>query len=106
MGTPVMAKAKKEEVQAPRPNDHWIISEEIQINGRNVVKGTELKITGERGRFRFVKHVNNNGIEWIDVHGGKKGAESMRSFRQDRVKTVHYKNQTGHNLLQARKLAQ
>lgn len=99
-----MAKKTKEpEVEVVRPNSHWIISEEIQINGRNVVKGTELKISGERGRFRFVKHVLNGEIEWIDVHGGRKGAENMRSFRPDRVKTVHYKNKTGENLLAARK---
>ncbi len=98
-----MKKTKQVVEETPRPNAHWIISEEIQINGRNVVKGTELKISGERGRFRFVKHVNNNGIEWVDVHGGRKGAENMRSFRPDRIKTVHYKNQTGQNLLAARK---
>ena len=96
-------RTKKAEVEVIRPNSHWIISEEIQLNGRNVVKGTELKISGERGRFRFVKHVLNGDIEWIDVHGGRKGAENMRSFRPDRVKTVHYKNKTGENLLAARK---
>jgi hypothetical protein len=98
-----MAKKKQVVDDVVRPNAHWIISEEIQINGRNVVKGTELKISGERGRFRFVKHVLNGEIEWIDVHGGRKGAENMRSFRPDRVKTVHYKNKTGENLLAARK---
>lgn len=80
----------------------WIINEEIQINGRNVEPGTELKIKGERGRYRFVKQVINGSKEWIDVWGGKKGAEQMRSFRTDRVKTVHYKNQTGKNLLKER----
>jgi len=97
-----MAK-KKAVIEAPRPNDGWIISEEIQINGRNVSKGTELKISKERGRFRFVKHVVNGAKEWVDVWGGPNGMEALRSFRMDRVKTVHYKNQTGKNLLKERK---
>jgi Na+-transporting NADH:ubiquinone oxidoreductase subunit NqrF len=71
----------------------------MQINGRNVTKGTELKISGERGRFRFVQFVKTDKeIEWIDVWGGPKGAETMRSFKLDRVKRVHYKNQTVGNL--------
>jgi len=94
-----MARRKKTEtVSAPKPNDGWIIEEEIQINGRNVIKGTELKIKGERGRFRFNRRVNTGTAIWIDVWGGPKGAESMRSFREERIKTVHYKNKTDHNL--------
>lgn len=95
-----MARKKKAALDAgPRPNDSWVYKTEMQINGRNVSKGTELKISGERGRFRFVQHVtNHNGVEWIDVWGGPKGADAMRSFRIDRVKRVHYKNQTVANL--------
>jgi hypothetical protein len=51
-----------------------------------------------RGRFRFVKKVTTLTTEWIDVWGGPKGAESMRSFRLGQIKTVHYKNQTVGNL--------
>ena len=98
-----MNKKKVVAPVGPRPNDHWVINEEIQLNGRNVTKGTELKITGERGRYRFMKQVLNGDKEWIDVYGGPKGAESIRSFRSERVKTVHYKNQTGKNLLKQRK---
>jgi hypothetical protein len=83
----------------PRPNDGWTYTTELQIHGRNVSPGTELKIEGERGRFRFIKHVITElGVEWIDVWGGPKGAENIRSFRPDRVKRVHYKNQTVGNL--------
>ncbi len=83
----------------PRPNRDWVYTTEIQINGRHVSPGTELKITGERGRYRFVKHVKTEKeVEWIDVWGGPKGAESMRSFKLERVKRVHYKNQTVENL--------
>ena len=80
---------------APRPNDHWVITEEIIVNGRKVVRGTELSIEGERGRYKFLKHVYNPKTDssWIDVVGGSNTAASQhRSFRQDRIKTVHWKN--------------
>ena len=80
-----------------RPNDHWVITEEITVNGRKVVRGTEISITGERGRFKFLKHVYNPKTDssWIDVVGGSSTAASQhRSFRQERIKTVHWKNRT------------
>lgn len=90
-----MARKKKIVDEGPRPCDSWEILTEMQINGRNVSKGTELKISGERGRFRFIKYVKTEkGIEWIDVIGGPKGCEVWRSFYLDRVKTVHYKNKS------------
>ena len=95
--------AKKRIVDAPivpGPNAEWEYVTELQSNGRHVTPGTELKIQGERGRFRFVKLVRNGDLEWIDVWGGLKKSESMRSFRLDRVKRVHYKNQTVGNLAQ------
>lgn len=102
-----MARRKKvETVSAVRPDAHWIIQEEIQVNGRNVVKGTELKISAERGRFRFIRHVNTGTVTWVDVWGGPKGAECMRSFREERIKTVHYKNKTDHNLAKEYKAKQ
>lgn len=69
----------------------WVVSETAIINGRHVHPGTELSVRGERGRFRFVKHVINtaNGAEWISVIGGPQGAESWRDFRPGRVRTVH-----------------
>ncbi len=95
-----MARKKKETGPvAPKPCDSWEILTEMQINGRNVSKGTELKISGERGRFRFLKFVKTEkGVEWVDVYGGPKGAEAIRSFRLDRIKTVHYKNKTDFHL--------
>ena len=87
--------AKKINLQ-PLPAD-WVISEEIQIHGRNVSKGTELSIKGESGRFRFIKHVKTENKEWVDVIGGKRGYQSFRSFDISRVKTVHYKNKTRQN---------
>ncbi len=92
-------KKKSTTPAAPKPNDSWVYETHIQINGRNVAPGTELKITGERGRYRFMQQVtNHNGIVWLDVWGGPKGSENCRSFRVDRVKRVHYKNQTIENL--------
>lgn len=95
-----MARKKKSDIPAaPKPCDAWEIVTELQINGRNVTKGTELKVSGERGRFRFIKFVRTEkGVEWVDVHGGKKGAECIRSFRLEQIKTVHYKNKTDANL--------
>ena len=93
-----MARKKKDAKTTeslPRPNDHWVITEEITVNGRKVVRGTELSITGERGRYKFLKHVYNPKTDsaWIDVVGGSNTAASQhRSFRQDRIKTVHWKN--------------
>ena len=76
---------------------------EIKINGREVRPRTELKIKGERGRFRFVKLVRKPSTEWIDVWGGATGREQMRSFRVDRVIRVHSKVKTGENLLAERR---
>ena len=92
-----MARKKKTEREVnhvPGSIENWEVATEMQINGRYVEPGTELKITGERGRFRFMKHVVAPAGEWIDVWGGPKGAESIRSFRTDKVKRVHYKNTT------------
>jgi hypothetical protein len=93
-----MGRRRSAVSEGPKPNDEWVYRTEIQINGRNVNAGTELKIKGVRGRFRFVKMVTTAKAEWIDVWGGPKGSECMRSFYLDKVKTVHYKNQTVKNL--------
>jgi hypothetical protein len=90
--------ARRPKIKTPMANAHWEIKTEIQINGRNVIPNTELSISGERGRFRFIKYVNTGEAEWIDVWGGPKKSESWRSFRLDRVKTVHFKNRTDANL--------
>jgi hypothetical protein len=93
-----VGRKRSSKPDGPRPNDLWEYIREIQINGRNVTPGTELKIKGERGRFRFMQVIKTPTTEWIDVYGGPKGAECIRSFYLDRVKTVHYKNKTDHNL--------
>lgn len=90
-----MTKKKTAAPVGPRPNDKWEITTELQINGRYVKPGTELKIKGWSGRYLFVKHVKTEkGIEWIDVVSN---AGYFCSCSLDRVKTVHSKNKTdGH----------
>lgn len=71
-------------------NPNWTVTAHARVNGRVLVPGRELTIRGERGRFRFVKHVRNDatGREWIDVYGGVKGHETLRSFRPERIRAV------------------
>jgi hypothetical protein len=66
--------------------NNWIVSEECRINNKIVTPGTELSIRGERGRFKFLKHVINSEHEWIDVLSS---TNQFRSFSLDKVKTVH-----------------
>ena len=88
-----VASKKKAIAKEDNPSAHWEVSEHIIHNGRHVEKGTEVTITGERGRFKFMRHVYNPAIdvEWIDCVGGKKGTWEWRSFRKERIKRVHYK---------------
>jgi hypothetical protein len=83
----------------------WEQHETATVNGRQLVPGTEVSIRGERGRFRFLKRVvrPERGIEWLDFWGGPKGAAQWRSFRPDRVRTVHRIQKTPEALLTARR---
>lgn len=87
-----MGRRKKTKKTVADIHPDWVISEEMQINGRNVVVGTELSILNERGRFKFLKHVKTPTAEWIDVIGGPDKYRMCRSFRPERVKRVHWKN--------------
>lgn len=84
---------KKKAVKEDDPSIHWIRSETYMVHNRHLVRGTELSIQGERGRFKFVQHVHNPelDVEWVDVIGGKRGVKEFRSFRPERIKRVHYK---------------
>ena len=92
-----MARKKKQVESKHSVNPTWVVTDTVRINGRIVEVGTELSIAGERGRFRFVKHVKTPDVEWIDVVGGVKGQKAYRSFRPERVRTVHYKNKLREN---------
>lgn len=52
--------------------------------------GVEVSISGERGRFRFVKTTTTAaGREVYDFIGGVDGREAWRSFYPERIKRVH-----------------
>jgi hypothetical protein len=91
-----MGKRKKQrktpEERFAEMHPDWVVTEEIQINGRWVSQGTELSISDERGRFKFLQHVQTPTAEWIDVIGGPTGTRMFRSFRSERVRRVHWKN--------------
>ena len=67
----------------------FVRSIEWRRNGRIVERGTEVSIS-RRGRMKFLEHVVNSetGAEWVDCVDKNK---SIRSFRPDEVKRVHYK---------------
>jgi hypothetical protein len=96
-GEKTVAK-RKQKTEHPNPHPDWVISDTIKVNGRIVEKNTELSITGQSGRFLFIKHVKTPTTEWIDCIGGKAQYRVFRSFRPDQIKTVHWKNKTRQNL--------
>lgn len=65
----------------------WVVAEVARVRGQVLTPGRELRITGERGTFAFLRHVRNvrTGGEWLDVRDGN-GA--MRAFRAERVARV------------------
>lgn len=78
---------------APKADDlGWKFTRSIEWkhNGRLVERGTEITVRGH-GRMRFLEIVTNTetGAQWIDCVDKNK---SIRSFRPDEVKRVHYKN--------------
>ena len=68
----------------------WQISTDFVANSRHLSPGTEIKIRGEKGRFKFLQHIRTATAEWIDVRD-KDGR--FRSFHPERIKTVHTKQQ-------------
>jgi hypothetical protein len=85
-----MAAARKRTTVQTYPAA-WVVQTTARLNGQTVTPGQMLSISGERGRFRFEKHVLNtaNGAEWISVVGGPEGCTMWRDFRPGRVRTVH-----------------
>lgn len=82
----------------------WEVSETFTWNGRHLEPGTEVSIRGEAGRFRFVRHVRRpNGAEWIDLIGtdAKGIGTAFRSFRPERIRTVHRLVKTRANAMAA-----
>jgi hypothetical protein len=69
----------------------------VRVHGRELAPGTEVSITGERGRFRFIRaHTTSTGQTVLDFIGGPDGHPAFRSFYPERIKTVHRINRTRH----------
>jgi hypothetical protein len=84
-----LTKRRRKRVTHPLP-ESWTVSKTFTHNGRHIERGTELSIKGERGRFRFISHVSTEaGAEWITVVGGPAKVTMTRSFKPDRIRTVH-----------------
>jgi hypothetical protein len=70
----------------------------VRVHGRELVPGTEVSISGERGRFRFLRATTTRTDRVVlDFIGGPEGHECWRSFYPERVKTVHRINRTRRN---------
>jgi hypothetical protein len=80
--------SRKKQSTARDLPDTWVVSTAFTANGRHLTPGIEIKIRGERGRFRFDRHVHNGNVEWVDVRDQD---GRFRSFRVERIKTVHIK---------------
>lgn len=81
-----MTKRRKKIV--PAIPHGWTVTDEIQINGRYLRPGTEFKVAGQRGRFRFTRHVTTPTSTWVDA---RTSDGRFKSFDPDRIKTVHVK---------------
>ena len=81
-----LAKSRKT-IEEMAAEQGWIVEHETMLNGRYVEQNTELHIKGEYGRFRFVSYtLTDKGVEWVTVLSALGG---FRSFRPERVRTVH-----------------
>ena len=68
------------------------------VNQRRLTPGTEVSISGKRGRFRFVSaSVTSEGRTVLNFVGGKANRVMMRSFYPEQVKRVHRLNNTREN---------
>jgi hypothetical protein len=64
--------------------------EEAFVNGRHIKPGTEVSISRERGRFRFINAtMTSQGQLVLNFVGGAPGREALRSFYPERVRRVH-----------------
>lgn len=72
--------------------------EEFVARNRHLVPGTEVSISRERGRFRFVNaQVTSTGRMVLNFIGGAAGHEVFRSFYPERVRRVHRLSRTRAN---------
>lgn len=76
----------------------WSVSLELNRPGLGkITVGTELRIHGQVGQvFRFMRHVSSPRGEWVDVYGGSRdpnGIRSVRSFPPERIAQTYRKAQ-------------
>ena len=71
------------------PSRDWIRAEEFKTSsGRWLRPGVEFSVHGERGRYRFLEHVDTGAAQWVSAIGGTKGVRMFRAFAPERVKKV------------------
>ena len=71
------------------PSRSWIRSAEYPApSGRWLRPGVEFAVRGERGRYRFLEHVDTGAAQWVSAIGGTKGVRMYRAFAPERVKKV------------------
>lgn len=82
--------ARRKRPVTPHWDNGWTITDTVTApSGRHLTPGVEVRIAGERGRFRFLRYVESSNASWIDVIDKDR---KQRSFRLDRVGTVHRLN--------------
>ena len=91
-----MARYQAAEFERLHPD--WTIHTTVKLPGLAILSpGTELSISGERGRvFRFLRYVETPRGSWIDVYGGTRdpnGERAIRSFTTDRIRQTYRKPQ-------------
>ena len=73
----------------------------VRVHGRDLHPGTEVSISGERGRFRFIRATTTSTERVVlDFIGGQPGHECWRSFYPERIKSVYRLNRTRRNVAQ------
>lgn len=78
-----MARRKKERINPAG----WTITTKYQgPTGRWLEPGSEVHISGERGRFKFVEHVSTPTAEWVWVTDKDR---KSRAFVPSRISRVH-----------------
>jgi hypothetical protein len=84
---PFVRVPNEEPEDNPEPVER-VSQTEITINGRAVTPNTEVSIKGETGRFTFRYSLRPDEVT---VWGGQPQYEKWRTFKLDRVRTVHRK---------------
>ena len=89
-----MRTVKRPKVLPSAGRSGYQVSHEVKLEGKALLtQGAEISIKGQRGRFRFDRHVvTDAGASWITVWGpiGADGQRAQwRSFGPSSVRSVH-----------------